>query len=131
MDKKEILTSQQIANFAVNRPKIYDTSRDILRETLKTMIDQLINSVAKEIFKKMATLDMEDEFMSAEKFCDGSYDEAEELYLSLPACIVNVVAWNYLEGKDISEILKSIKIKIKNKEVPFIDVRQTKIKLKQ
>ena len=90
----------------------------------------LINFAVKEIFKKMATLDMEKEFMSAESFLDGNFDEAEHLYLSLPGCIVNVVAQDYLEGKDISEILKSVKIKIKDKEVPFVDVRQTKIKLK-
>ncbi len=90
-----------------------------------------VNPIIKEIFKKIATLDMEDQFMSAEDFCDGNFEEAEHLYLSLPACIVNVVAWDYLEGEDISEILKSVKIKIKDKEVPFVDVRQAKIEFRE
>ena len=89
-----------------------------------------VNPIIKEIFKKIAMLDMEREFMSAENFCEVDYEEAEHLYLSLPACIVNVVAWDYLEGEDISEILKSVKIKIEDKEVPFVDVRQTKIELR-
>ncbi len=124
---------------AVNKKLLIDEIFEVFTELDSTKerksaigyhINQLINSVAKEIFKKMATLDMEKEFMLAENFYDGSYDEAEELYLSLPACIVNIVAQDYLESKDISEILKSVKIKIKDKEVPFVDVRQTKIKLK-
>ena len=51
--------------------------------------------------------------MSAENFCGGDYEDAKHLYLSLPSCIVNVVAWDYLEGEDISEILKDVKIKCK------------------
>ena len=72
-----------------------------------------MKEIIKKIFIKIAHLDMEDEFMSAEDFCDGSYEEAEHLYRSLPGCIVNVIARDYLDGDEVSEILKTVKFKHK------------------
>ncbi len=113
----------------IDKYKPYEGYKETIKKEYTKDLDLLLQQAIKEIFSKIARLDMENEFMSAENFCDGDYEEAEHLYLSLPACIVNVVAWDYLEGEDISEILKSVKIKIKGEEVPFVDVRQVKIEL--
>ncbi len=46
----------------------------------------------KTLLTEIAHFDMEKEFMSADNFCEGNYDDAKHLYRSLPSCIQNVLA---------------------------------------
>ena len=70
----------------------------------------------KTLLTEIAHFDMEKEFMSADSFCEGNYEDAKHLYRSLPSCIVNVVARGYLDGDELAEILKTVKIKHKKVE---------------
>ncbi len=98
-----------------------------LHKLIKALQEDWIS--VEDIFKKIAHFDMEKEFMSAENFCDGDYEDAEHLYLSLPSCIVNVIARDYLDGSAISEILKTVKIKCRDIQEEVIDDKQVPMDL--